>query len=359
LTQIGASSDDSTADRVLILAGWVMSASVLGELDLAAERLQQAQALAEGLDPRHPAHIDLLVAAANLSRRGGDFGTSLQRLQQAEAMAEHLLGLQTEVLAQIYNDLGVSYKGLGRYREAIAMMQRARLAYAGFEEAAADIDANLGAIHESLEQYDQAIAYARAALAVQERDPQGNQHTIRQVRSNLAQALSYAGNHDEALGLMQEAVAASAANAGEGGFQHVLDRFRLAAGLRRAGRTEAAADEFAVVAPALADLLGDSEHPFNFYPMRLRASIERDRGQTESAKAGLAAAIKFADEHPGADPVAIAIARVELAELLQVDQRLAAREVLAPALEVLVGALDEDALSRRQASELARRLGMR
>src|SRR5690606_6631498 len=132
--------------------------------------------------------------------------------------------------------------------------------------------------YESMEDYPKAIEYARRALAVQERDPQGNRLAIRQVRSNLAQSLSLDGQHQEALTLMRAAVEQSEAEAGRDSFQHVLDRFRLAAALRRAGQPAAALQELEALRPLFDQLTGDPGHPFHFYPKRLQATIERDLG---------------------------------------------------------------------------------
>lgn len=296
------------------------------------------------------------MAAATLDRRRGEFESSLRRLREAEGLAARLVGLQSETLAGIRNDLGATFNGLGRYAEALAALQQARAADGGHVEAVADIDATIGAIHESVEQYPQAIAHARRALAVRERDPHGNRHVIRQDRSNLAQSLSFAGEHDEALRLIRAVVVGSATETGEGSFQHLLDRFRLVAALRCAGQAADAECELNDFAPAFAQLINDPEHPFHFYLKRLAAAIERDLGRDERARAGLADAIEFAARHPGADPVAVAIARTELAELRLASAPEAHSAQLAEALPLLRGMLPEHAPSRSAAEARAAHL---
>ncbi len=89
---------------------------------------------------------------------------------------------------------------------------------------------------------------------------------------------------------------------------------------------------------------------------RLAAVIARDAGDLDTARRGLREAIDFAQRHPGAEPVAIAIARTELAELLANRDIAAARTELAAALPILIAALPEAAPSRQAAERLARRL---
>jgi eukaryotic-like serine/threonine-protein kinase len=343
---------------VVVRAALVAVASATGDLELGALHWQEGERLASDLHMRNPARIELLIAGAALARRHGDFDLSLTRLLDAQATAELVVGLQAEILAEIHNELGVTHYGLGNYPQALEHLLRARAAYSGIEESQAIIDANIGAIYEAVEDYGNAIAHARAALAVQQRDPAGNLHAIRQVRSNLAQALSFAGHHEEALGMIQDIMADSAQQAGTDSWPHILDRFRHAAMLRRAGRTADARAEFNVVAPALDALLGDPEHPFHFYSMRLAAGMAADAGDLQGARRGLLEAIEFGERHPGSAPTAIANARTELAELLAEDDVEAARAVLAPALPVLAEGLPEAAPSRQAAERLAQRLGL-
>lgn len=357
---VGADAGDSgvAALQVSILAAAVSAAAATGELELAVAKFSEATASAASLDARHPVHVDLLLAGATLARRQGDHTLSLQRLQQAEALSERVSGLQSETLAVIHNELGVSYNGLGRYTLALEHLQRAHASYAGMDEAQADVDANIGAIHEGLEDYPQAIMHARRALAVLLRDPIGNRHAIRQVQMNLAQALNFDGQHDEALQLIRTVIAESAEHSGIDSYQHVLARFRYAAILRRAGQIDAARAELAACTPPLQALLSDPAHPFHFYPVRLAATIDRDSGNLDAARSGLHQAIEFAQAHPGADPTALAIARVELADLLADSDRAQAIALLQTALAVLEQALPAGAISRREAEALARRLGL-
>jgi eukaryotic-like serine/threonine-protein kinase len=346
------------AQRLAILATMVHAAAVLGDADRAGAWLDEADALAAALDPQHPTRIDIDVAAAALARRRGEFERALERLLAARARAEQVIGVGSETIARIENDLGGAYNGLGRYPEALEHLQRARAAYGTLEEPVADIDANIGAILESLEDYPRAIEYARRALSVAGRDPDGNRMAIRQIRSNLAQALSLNGEHDEALALARAAVADSAQGSGVDSAEHVLDRFRLAASLRRAGDVEAAKVELDGLTPMMHALLGDESHPFQFYRILLAARIDRDRGDGEAGCAGLAAAIAFADAHPGSDPVSIALARSELAALLPADRSDEARVLVRAAMDGLAAVLPDGAISRVEAEERARRLGL-
>jgi eukaryotic-like serine/threonine-protein kinase len=346
------------AERLAILATLLHAAAVLGDAERAGGWLAEGDALATTLDARHPSRIDIDVAAAMLARRGGDFEQSLQRLHTALQRAEQVIGIGSETIARIENELGASYNGLGRFDAALEHLARARAAYGNLEEPVADIDANIGAIHENLEDYPRAIDYARRALAVQMRDPEGNRLAIRQVRSNLGQALSLNGEHAEALALTRAAVADSVQASGEGSAEHVLDRFRLAAALRRAGEAEAAKHELDALTPTMRALLGDDGHPFQFYRILLAARIERDRGDVDAGRAGLVEALAFAATHPGADPVAVALASSELAALLPEAELEQARALVRSARAALAEVLPEGAISRVETEALARRLGI-
>lgn len=329
-------------DRCYVLSGLAVAATALGDERAAGQWLAAAEAARATIDPDHPAGLYVIRARSRLAELQGRFEASVAALEQASELAGRVIGADASVVAAIENDLGVALNGLGRYREALVHLQKARAAYlrqaTGGAVNVAHLDANIGAIFESMGDYAQAIDFARRALAVFAADGMVETDMRRQSRVNLARALSFAGQHDEALVQMGRALEEGIASEGRESLTHQLDRFRHAGILRRAGRLDEAATELESSAAAILAVVG-AEHPLKLHVLRLRALIERDRGNAIDAIAEYESALQFAEGTAGADPVASAEIKAELAALWRATDPTRARKLIDQALPVLREAL--------------------
>lgn len=309
-------SDEKLAE---LLSGIAVSAVAVGDTDAAARHVERAEAAVATLHPRHPIRVYVLRARARLGELQGDFDSSLAALQEASALISEVVGVDNTTLATVENDLGAALNGLGRFREALVHFLRARAAYEKLGEVGvpgvAFLDNNISAVYERLGDYAKAIEFGRNAVAVLAVDDADNIFMRRQSRLTLARALSFAGEHTEALALAREALADGEQDQGADSFDHQLDRFRHASILRRAGEAEKALGTLRSCEKAILAVLGD-EHPIRLNVLRLEALIQRDLGNTQLAIDSLRAALAFADATPRADIVAAAETRIELAELL-------------------------------------------
>lgn len=357
--QVLATERPDPAFEVWLSSGLALSQAMLGDQAAAQSALAAAARAAAALDGRHPSRLALLRASARVAEQAGDYDASVAALVEASGLARRVVGADARQVAAIENDLGVALNGLGRYRESIEHLQRARAAFAAEHGeqslAVAHLDHNLSAVHESLGEYQAAIRYGRAALAAYAAASDEHLAQRKSARMALARALSFAGQHGEAVGLAEQALAESARVDGPDSLDHAFDGFRLAGILRRGEQLDEAAGLLAQVGPRITAAIG-AEHPAQLHLMRLAALLARDRGERSLAEAGLVETIAFGLRTAGADPVALAEARLELAELRVDEDPARAREEVEQAAPVLRERLSEQAPAPTRLTDLERRL---
>lgn len=357
-----AGNDDYFDDRCYVLAGLANAAVAEGDESAARRWIGQAESAAAQLDDDHPTQLRLLAAKVKLAELEGRFEDSLHYLEHASELAVRVVGADAMVVANIENDLGVALNGLSRFREALEHLLRSRAKLIDTLQASpgavAHLDVNIGAVYESLGDYPRAADYARRALAVYLAEETPDASMRRLAHANLARALSYLGDHAQALAEIGIALDEGRSSEGAQSLTHQLDRFRYVGILRRAGELDRAAAELEPCAAALLDQLG-AEHPVKLHVLRMRALIARDRGDSVRAIAGFEAALQFAAQSADVDQVAAAEARVELAELIVDTDLPRARSLVAEALAVLRTALLPVAPNLIEAEQLQQRLQTR
>ncbi|HWS25343.1 MAG TPA: serine/threonine-protein kinase, partial [Xanthomonadales bacterium] len=138
-------------DRCYVLSGLAVAAAAGGDEAGARRWLEAAQTARAAIDPSHPAGLFVLRASARVAELQGRFDDSVSELQAASELARRVIGADASVVAGIENDLGVALNGLGRYREALQHLERARSMYLrranGADANVAHLDANISAIY--------------------------------------------------------------------------------------------------------------------------------------------------------------------------------------------------------------------
>ncbi|XP_035235207.1 tetratricopeptide repeat protein 24 [Anguilla anguilla] len=144
-----------------------------------------------------------LESAAVALKEAGD-----HMLQSDDFTEDDVIAVLTECLeltvsvkdedtaGKLYNDLGLSFSQLQLFPEAAECFERALPLARTEPQRRAVVLQNLGAIHNTLAQYQQALGYHREAAALH--GSQGSRGAQGQCFSNLAFALSQLGEHEEA-----------------------------------------------------------------------------------------------------------------------------------------------------------------
>eukprot|EP00063_Salmo_salar_P041701 XP_014016536.1 PREDICTED: tetratricopeptide repeat protein 24-like [Salmo salar] len=101
-----------------------------------------------------------------------------------------------ELLGKVYNDLGLSFSQLKLFQEAAGCYERALPLASTRPSMLAVVLQNLGAVHNTLSQYRQALDYHRQAASLH--GSLGSRRAQGRCFSNLAFALSQLGEHEEA-----------------------------------------------------------------------------------------------------------------------------------------------------------------
>ena len=359
LAELDASGEDSADNRVYVRAGLLFAAIQLEQWDEAEAQSAAADREAAALPADHPSRLNLLRSQATLLQTRGDPERAVAKLREALRIAETTKSTGNSSSAGIHNDLGVALNDLGRYKEALVHLEaslRLNAAMQGEDSVGvAHLKANLGALYENLGDYARAEMLAREALASFARHDYRND-MVTQTTINLSRALSFAGEHDESVRLLQEVVDAIAAREAPESLNLAVNRFRLAGNLRRAGRLEAAQAQLDAAAPMLLQVLG-AEHPVQMQVKRQQAMLRAARGDHAEALADFEAALDLGARLQGIAASDVAEVRVEYAEsLLQLGRKDEARAQVDQAETLLREALLPGAVALQRLARVRARL---
>jgi len=321
----------------------------LSDLDAAEGKLaeslrhaeQAVQALAD-LPPMSPARIESLRTLATAQEANGNGTGAATTLTQALDIAHAALGETSYKVADIENDLAVALNQVGRYRDAIAHLEKSIAATQALRPdarvATAFSTLNLGSIYEALGDYAKAEELMRGAIAVIEAESPDESH-LDGFRGNLARTLARRGAHAQAHTLFEQVLRNIAAREGESSFAYAFQLYRFARVELLAGNLDAADGDLRDALKTLDPLL-PRPHALRVQADIVRGLIEAGRGEMARAQVLLAGAEReFIGLHDE-DPVNLASVRMRLAGVLLAQGDLpAARQKLDAALPVLTAAL--------------------
>lgn len=181
-----------------------------GRIDLAIEELQAA---IEKLDAVNQARslemADALAYLGNVYRTTGKWSQAEEHLLHALAIRQEKLPAEHELIAAIYNDLGLSYikididKSYQYYNMALTMYEKL---HGKDHPKIAIANTNLGYLNQTDKQFGDAINYYNTALATWEKiysQPHPNKAL---VMMNLGQTYSSMGNSNTALEFYEKAL---------------------------------------------------------------------------------------------------------------------------------------------------------
>ena len=350
-------------------ADWAQILSSLAEVDLdeskVADSVRDAQravdALAQ-LPAASPVRIGPWRMLAKAQLANADAAASAATLEHALEVARAALGDESYKVSNIENDLGVALNAQGRYREAIAHLEKstaiAEKLRPGERVAAAFDRINIASIHENLGDYAKAEQMMREAIATIEAEtPDESQLDF--FRGNLARTLMLRGDLAGSRRLLERALSGIAARDGEKSLTYAFQLFRLARLEFASGNLDAAEQTMRDSAQTLDPLL-PARHPLRVQISVLRGQIAKARGDLAAAQSQFEAAETMQSAINGGDPTILAAIRMRLGGLLLARGDVAgAKRKLDESLPILQAALLPQAIevaeARGYADELARR----
>lgn len=183
------------------------------DLPAVLRRIVELTEAVKGLN--HPDLIDPLLGLQNATAYLGQYEKSIAAMKRALQIADEQ-GADNETLAGLLNNLGLLYVKLGQIGQAEPFLQDAmalfREEYGADSLRYASSLANLAAVYEAHQQYDEAISLGEAALAIREAHPE-DPESIALSLNNLATAYRLSGHTTDpepmylrAIALISEAV---------------------------------------------------------------------------------------------------------------------------------------------------------
>jgi len=344
------------ANRAEVLRG-------LSELDVNEGKLAESLAHAKeslaalaDLPAESPARIESWRMLARAQIENADAPAASATLEHALDVAHAALGEDSYKVANIENDLAVALNPQGRYREAIAHLEKSITITGtlrpGARVATAFSTINLGSLYESLGDYAKSETLMREGIAaIEEESPDEPQ--LDYFRGNLARTLMLRGDLAGARESIERSLRGIGARDGEKSFGYAFQTFRLARIEFAGGNVDAATqdldDAYATLDPML-----PPQHALRVQIMALRGMLAKRRGDLDAAKQALENAESDEAKLADANAIDLAIIRMRLAgTLIARGDFPAARSKLDASLPALENALLPEAVERIEAKSVA------
>lgn len=328
-----------------------------GETARALALSEQAQSFVQRHVPAEsPLRVNLLRLHADVLRSSGKPAEAERVVRDAIALQARSVGTAGMRMSALHNTLGTILNDLGRYREALDVLQRsAELGGVASDSPTEDAIAlsNIASVAENAGDYPRALALFEQALARMEAqggDPDDSAR--RMLERNYARSLAFAGRFDAARERLDHLRALARQIDGADSFEFATttwQRVVLARRMRDPATGEGLLGEARVRFAALVP----EAHPVFAHMHRAEASFAQMQGDPVRAERLQRQAVASL-EAASVLPVDLAIARAELAGILrQIDRRKEADALLEQALPVLRDALLPPEVHRVAAEALA------
>ena len=298
-----SSPGDHAAELAFAAQAATVPAAYLPAERLAGRALRAAESLPAGRK-RDRAFATALRALGTAQRARGQYGTAQGTFARALACANSGFGEASLEAAELHNDLGMTFKYVGRFPEAEAAYEAAR------------------AILEAL--------------------PDADPEDVAALLHNLG-GLAYArGAYERAEPLARQAVEIRSDALGAAAPTSLLDRSAHAAILARLGRSAEAEASIRALLPALEAGFGP-DHPEVAVALNNLAALAQERGALDEAESLYRRVIEIRVARLGAGSPAMAVPINNLGTLLRERGRLdEAAELYRRALALLADAVDDD-----------------
>lgn len=330
-----------------------------GEYARALALADEGLAFAQRLPDQSPLRVNLLRARSEALGGVGRTDEAEAAIRQAIALQERAVGQRGLRLGALYNGLGTVLNDLGRYRESLAALERAREldsdAGGSPMEEAIGLN-NLASVRENAGDYAGALTLFEQALARAEQgEAAPDALERRKLEVNYARCLALAGQHAGA----QERLAHLRQRAlqldGEDSFEYAMVTWQATLLARRMGDATTGLPLLDEAQRRLAALLPASHSVFA-HVLRVRAAFAQRRGDVAQAERDQREAVARL-EAAKVLPVDLAIARAELGGILYTrGDRAGARHQLDQALPILRDSVLPQEVNRAAAEILAARL---
>ena len=334
-----------------------------GEYERALQVLDEGLAFADaqGVPTQSLLRVNLLRGKAETQSNNGDAAGAEVTIRQAIALHEKAVGARGSTTSLLYGALGNALNNLGRYRDALAAIERADTLAA--EARGTPLDAaislsNLGSVYENAGDYARAVdLFERSLARLDETGDAGEAAAMRPgLERNLARGLGLAGRFPEArerfTRLQEQALAEDGADSINYAFllwQQVVLAKRAGDAARGKPLLDEARERLARLVPGA--------HPIFAHALRASAEFSRLQGDIAAAETAQREALERLDGLAIATDTAIA--QAELAVILDAANKDdEARALLRRALPVLRETVLPQEVHRAAAERLATRLGV-
>ncbi len=334
-----------------------------GHFDAAAASARRGLALLD-------AHAELpRTYLIQLERTLGRALMASAKMIEAEAAFARAIAAQKKWIGDsgaragsLYNDYGILLTVLGRYPEAeraIRSGAEIQAASGGLAPAASPVFLNnLCDLQIAQGDYAEALRNCRAAL-VFHRDSAANHPDRMIVASNVARAMSLAGEAPAALKTLQQLRQLAIAATGEKSYPTALHTVRAVRAAQLA-HDLAAARALADSGVQIFDEIFPPPHPWHARALRVRALIAMEQGRLADVDADLARAHEEASKAlPVGHPL---IAQIEVDQAESAQRQGAeqdARRLLQSALPILRACCRAEEIDRARGERLAAEIGLR
>ncbi|WP_440223853.1 protein kinase domain-containing protein [Dokdonella sp. MW10] len=352
---------DTPLPEEIVMRVVPMLASLLSSNGDCEEALKVAQdGLARIADKpaNAPDRIRLRREEASAQRSCGRAALSEATLRDLIERQRALTGDTGISMLQLQNDLSLSLRDLGRYREAAQVMRDMPPPEREGPFNQTVIYSNLAGALEDAGDYAEALRFhMRAREAIERGKFEVDSDLHRRASRNQARTFAVSGQADRAVAMLEDLRVRAKRIDGEASVEYATVTWQLALAERRAGHVEGALTLAADAEKVWSNLV-PAGHRIFAHIRRLRAAVALMRGQLDVADTQLAEAYAIFEGN-GAIPVELAIVRSEQAEVRRRQGRLAeAREWLAPALPVMREAFLPTHVWRVDAENTATALGI-
>lgn len=340
LAHAGRGTGERLLLRIGILRGFAKLEAERGDYPRSIAWLDQANALMQDAGASKAMRAEGLAARGIADFRNGNIAAAEQPLRAALALLDDKSLGERSVLLEVREDLGMVLTSLGRFSEAIPLLQaNADSTRQLYGEQHPNLAGALHQLASALRQSGDAAAAIpvfREALGLYERNSGKEHNFVAICLTGLAQSLSAIGNHEEAIADLRKAADIYARTLGPQHIYTVIAAIALADARLSSGDQAGAEAGFRAALAAFAKI-GDGKHIYaEAARLGLGRTLAAEHRYAEAVPPLTQAKARFDAEFGADDRRAIEAAATLVHCLAELGDRDQARELLAGSEKALV-----------------------